>query len=400
VTDDRSAAERYRPQISGWLAEHSQAGWRSRLQASSESEVVRFYQDWARQLQAAGHLVPHWPVSFGGRGLGFAGQAVAQQELSRADAPRPRPMAISLGHAAATLMEHGTEEQRKLIPRILDGEIFCQGFSEPEAGSDLASLRTRAVRRGDVYVVDGQKTWSSFARYARWCLLLARTDPAVSRHRGITFFIVDMLSPGITVRPIRQATGSWEFCEVFFDGVEVPVSMRVGGEGEGWRIAQTTLVTERAAQLIELTESLRRSLDRLVRDAACLPGRAPGSSLLDESYFRAQVGALGTEVEVLSALTQRSLAAVTDTGDVGPTSSILKLFFSELLQRFTRVDAQVHGMDVVEDLGEPREVGYLSGRPFVDHLRSWTWTIAAGTSEIQRNVIAERVLGLPREVRP
>jgi alkylation response protein AidB-like acyl-CoA dehydrogenase len=400
VTDDRAAAERYRSQISGWLAQHSPPRWRERLQACSEADVVRFYQEWARLLHANGHLVPHWPVAFGGRGLGFAGQVVAQQELSRADAPRPRPMAVSLGHAAATLMEHGTEEQRKLIPGILDGEIFCQGFSEPEAGSDLASLRTRATRRGEVYVVDGQKTWSSFASYARWCLLLARTDPEAPKHRGITFLLVDMLSPGITVRPIRQATGSSEFCEIFFDGVEVPASMRVGAEGEGWRIAQTTLVAERAAQLIELTEALRRSLDQLVRDAASLPGRGGSASLLEDSSFRAQVGAIGTEVEVLSALTQRSLAAVADTGNIGPTSSILKLYFSELLQRFTRLETEAHGLDVLDDPGEPREVGYLSGKPFVDHLRSWTWTIAAGTSEIQRNVIAERVLGLPREVRP
>ena len=388
----------YRLEIRQWLAVSSLENWRERLQASSEADVVEFYQDWARKLHRAGHLVPHWPTEYGGRGLGFAGQVVAQQEMSRADAPRPRSLAISLGHAAATLMEHGSAGQRKLIPQILDGAIFCQGFSEPEAGSDLAALRTRAERRGDHYVVNGQKTWSSFGRYAQWCLLLARTNPDAPKHQGITFFLVDMNSPGLTVRPIRQATGSPEFAEIFLDDVEVPLDMRIGEEGEGWRIAQTTLTTERAVQMIELTESMRRSVSQLINEARRGP-RPGGRSLADDESFRRDVADIAIQVEVLAALTERTLSRVAATGQIGPASSVLKVFFSEMLQRFTAVAAETQGLAEQLDPGEPREVGFLSGQHFVDHLRSWTWTIAAGTNEIQRNIIAERVLGLPREGR-
>jgi len=390
--------EAYRLEIGEWLAANAPGNWRETLQASSEAQVVDFYKAWTRKLHSAGHLVAHWPAEYGGRGLGFNGQVITQQEISRADAPRPRPLAISLGHAAATLMEHGSPEQQKLIPQILDGAIFCQGFSEPEAGSDLAALRTRAERRGDHYVVNGQKTWSSFGRYAEWCLLLARTDPEAPKHKGISFFLVDMKSPGLTVRPIRQATGSAEFCEIFFDDVAVPLDMLVGAEGEGWRIAQTTLVTERAVQMIELTESMRRSVSQLIGQAGRIP-LAGGRSLAGEGSFRRDVAEIGIQVEVLAALTERTLSRVADTGDIGPASSLLKVFFSELLQRFTAIAAEAHGLSEQLDPGEPREVGFLSGQHFVDHLRSWTWTIAAGTNEIQRNIIAERVLGLPREER-
>jgi alkylation response protein AidB-like acyl-CoA dehydrogenase len=388
--------ESYRAELRDWLAAHPQPNWRQRLQASSEEEVVDFYRDLTRELNEAGHLVPHWPQEFGGRGLGFAGQVVVQQEISRADAPRPRPLAISLGHAAATLMEHGTPEQQKLIHEILNGAIFCQGFSEPEAGSDLASLRTRADRRGDEYVVNGQKTWSSFGRYAQWCLLLARTDPSAAKHRGISFFLVDMRTPGITVRPIRQATGSSEFCEIFFDDVAVPESMRIGAEGAGWQIAQTTLVTERAVQMLELTETMRRSLAQLVHDSGHLAG-PDGGPLSADASFRSELAGIAIDVEVLAALTERSLATAATTGQLGPASSVLKVFFSEMLQSFTRLATEAFGMSEMTETGEPREVGYLSGKHFIDHLRSWTWTIAAGTNEIQRNIIAERVLGLPRE---
>jgi alkylation response protein AidB-like acyl-CoA dehydrogenase len=395
----QNTLDEYRSEIREWLAAHSPENWREALQASSESDVVSFYQDWARKLHDAGHLVAHWPAEYGGRGLGFGGQVVAQQEMSRADAPRPRSLAISLGHAAATLMEHGSAEQRKLIPRILDGSIFCQGFSEPEAGSDLASLRTRAERHGDHYLVNGQKTWSSFGRYAEWCLLLARTDPDAPKHLGITFFLVNLNTPGITVRPIRQATGSAEFAEIFFDDVAVPLDMRIGAEGDGWRIAQTTLTTERAVQMIELTEAMRRSVAQLVAEARGAPQRGSGRPLTRDDGFRRDVAEVAIQVEVLDALSERTLSQVAATGQIGPASSVLKVFFSELLQRFTAIAAEVQGLAEQLDPGEPREVGFLSGQHFVDHLRSWTWTIAAGTNEIQRNIIAERVLGLPREAR-
>ncbi|MGC9537433.1 acyl-CoA dehydrogenase family protein [Streptomyces sp. UG1] len=394
-----ASLEEYRSEIREWLETNTPPDWRDHLQTSSEEQVVDFYRAWTRELHEAGHLVPHWPKRWGGQDLGFLGQVVKEQEFSRADAPRPRPLAISLGHAAATLMEHGSPEQQQLIDAILDGAIFCQGFSEPEAGSDLASLRTRAVRRDDgTYVVNGQKTWSSFARYAQWCLLLARTDPDAPKHKGITFFLLDMTTPGITVRPIRQATGSAEFCELFFDDVVVPEPMRIGAEGDGWKIAQTTLLTERAVQMLEQTENLRRSLGELVGQSRRLRG-PDGTPLGDDPGFRREAADIGIDIEALAALTERALASAAATGQIGPDSSVLKVFFSELLQRFTRLATEAHGMDQMGGTGEPREVGFLSGHWFVDHLRSWTWTISAGTNEIQRNIIAERVLGLPREGR-
>ncbi|MDF3310066.1 acyl-CoA dehydrogenase family protein [Rhodococcus sp. T2V] len=392
-----AAAEQYRAEIRTWLTERSPQGWRETVQAKDEAGVVEYYRDWTRRLHGAGHLVPHWPIEFGGRGLGVAGQVVQQQELSFADAPRPRPMAISLGHAAATLMEHGDAEQKKLVAAILDGEIFCQGFSEPGAGSDLAALRCRAERDGDRYIVSGQKTWSSFARYASWCLLLARTDVDAPKHRGISFFLVDMRSPGITVRPIKQATGSAEFCEIFFDDVEVPASMRIGAEGEGWRIAQTTLTNERALQLIEITSALRSSYDRLVATTAA--PAVGGTALLDDPALRQRFAEVGLTMEVLKALSEQSLTRVARFDDIGPLSSVLKISLSKALQDFTRLASETEGVAGLTDPGEPREVGYVSGRHFTDHVRSWTWTIAAGTNEIQRNIIAERVLGLPREPR-
>jgi alkylation response protein AidB-like acyl-CoA dehydrogenase len=392
----------YRHEIRAWLSEHTPAGWRDELQRSSERDVVEFYRSWARRLHAAGHLVPNWPVAFGGRGLGFGGQLVAQQEMSRVDAPRPRPLAISLGHAAATLMAHGSPAQRDLlIPDILDGAIFCQGFSEPDAGSDLAAVRTRAEEHSGQFVINGQKTWSSFARYASWCLLLARTDSSADRHDGLSLLVVDMSAPGITVRPIRQATGSSEFCEVFFDDVQAPTAMLVGERGQGWRLARTTLATERAAQMTELIEGLRRALTDLAQRAEQTPGRRHEEMLADDQAFRREWAELGIAIDVLAALTERSIMASRDAqgqyGALGATASVLKVSFSELLRRLTRLATEVGGTTALLATGEPREVGYLSGNAFVDYIRSWTWTIAAGTNEIQRNVIAERILGLPRE---
>ncbi|WP_051736799.1 acyl-CoA dehydrogenase family protein [Pseudonocardia halophobica] len=394
-----NAAEQYRSEIRLWLAENAPADWRTVVPTLDEAAVVEYYQAWARKLHSGGNLVPHWPVEFAGRGLGIAGQVVQQQEFSRADAPRPRPLAISLGHAAATLMEHGDPAQQKLIDHILDGGIFCQGFSEPEAGSDLASLRTRAVRRGDSYIVTGQKTWSSFGRYASWCLLLARTDSEAPKHKGITFFLVDMKSPGLTVRPIKQPTGSAEFAEIFFDEVEVPAAMRIGEEGQGWRIAQTTLTSERAVQLLEMSASLRSSFDRLVA-AASVPS-APGAlPPVEDPAYRQRFADVALEIEVLAALSAQSLSRVMSYEDLGPLSSLVKIAMSRAVQNFSGLATELGGIEALADLGQPREMGYLSGHHYADHVRSWALTISAGTNEIQRNIIAERVLGLPREPRP
>ncbi len=393
----RDTTDAYRERVHGWLLSNRPEGWREQLKTASQDEVVSFYRDWTRKLHAAGLLVPHWPARFGGEDRGLAEQVIIQQELSRTQSPRPRTMAIALGHAAATLMNHGSPAQQRLIAGILDGDVWCQGFSEPQAGSDLASLRTSALPRGDVYVVNGQKTWSSFAAHAAFCLLLARTDLGAPKHKGLSFFVMDMSLPGVTVRPIRQATGSSEFAEIFLDDVEIPVAWRLGQEGDGWRTAQTTLSSERVIQLVELVEGLREAVCTMAGEAQVQRTHG-GQPWAQSERFRTDVARIAIDVEVLSAMTHRAMGNLIAGESLGAAASTLKLFFSELLQRATQIAARMSGLGGLHDPGEPPDLGYTSGDWFSDHLRSWTWTIAAGSDEIQRNIIGERVLGLPREV--
>ena len=392
------ALEAYRARVRAWLTEHTPADWAEKLPYADEAEVLAFYRDWARELHSAGLLVPQWPERFGGQGAGLAQQVVLQQEMSRANAPRPRYLAISLGHAAATLMEHGTPDQQKLLDGILQGDVWCQGFSEPGAGSDLASLRTRAVKDGDTYVVNGQKIWSSMGLYARWGLLLARTDPDVPKHRGISLFILDMQDPGVEVRPIRQATGAQEFAEVFLTDVRIPESMRIGAENDGWKLAQTTLTTERYAQMVEVHAGLQELFALLVEQARTLRG-PEGGPLIEQADFRQRLAAFASEIEVFGLINDRVLGEVSAGRDPGPQGSILKLYFSRLLQRLTAFGVRSNGLDALRDPQRKNDLSYTSGDWMLDHIRSWTWTIAAGSSEIQRNIIGERVLGLPREPR-
>jgi len=386
---DPESLEAFRKQVRAWFAEHTPPDWEERLRRATDDETEEFFREWSRTLHSGGFLVPHWPVAQGGGGLPLAQQIVIQQESARAGAPRPRFQAIALGHAAATLLEHGTDEQKLLLRGILDGESWCQGFSEPEAGSDLESLRTRAVRDGDDYVVNGQKIWSSMASRSTWCLLLARTDPSVSKHRGLSIFIMDMHAPGVEVRPIRQATGGSEFSEIFLTDVRIPASMRVGLENNGWQIAQTTLLTERAAQLLELHQGLLVTLERL----AALAGDNP------DAAFRQEFGRLVSEVDVFGMVVEKIMRGLMINGSFGPESSIGKLFFSELLQRVMHAGVRAQGLAAMVDRGNRADLSYTSGDWMIDYIRSWTWTIAAGSSEIQRNIISERVLKLPREPR-
>jgi alkylation response protein AidB-like acyl-CoA dehydrogenase len=388
----------FRKETRAWLEANTPPGWKERLSRADEDEALAFFQSWARTLHSGGLLVANWPERFGGRDASFAMQVIIQQEMTRADAPRPRYLSISIGHAAATLIVHGTPEQQELLAGILEGDVWCQGFSEPNAGSDLAALRTRADRHGDHYVVNGQKVWSSMGIHARWCLLLARTDPDVPKHKGISCFILDMRSEGVEVRPIRQATGASEFAEVFLNDVHIPASMLVGAENDGWRIAQTTLVTERYAQMIELEEGLRALLAQALDEAA--EHRIPdGTTLADDNAFRQEFGALASQVEVLGLINDRVIGSIASGEEPGPEGSILKLYFSELLQRLTRFGIRSKGLAAHIDPLRKTDVSYFSGDWMLDHIRSWTWTIAAGSNEIQRNIIGERVLGLPREPR-
>ncbi|HEY8527644.1 MAG TPA: acyl-CoA dehydrogenase family protein [Acidimicrobiales bacterium] len=382
--------EAFRATVRDWCRAHVPTDWRRAQTGASDEEFVAFQKAWFAELREAGYAVPHWPAEWGG-GMSTAEQVVLYQELAAHDAPRLVLQFVAIHHAAATLLEAGTDEQRaRHLPAILDGEIWVQGFSEPEAGSDLASLKTSARRDGDHYVVNGQKLWASGALHADWCLLLARTDPDAPKRKGISYFLMDMRSPGLDVRPIRQATGESHFCEIFLDDVRIPASQLVGAENAGWRVAQATLSAERGMTMLELAERLANGFRWLVDDCRRL-------GALDDPVVQDRLVQFETELTGLRALC-RSLVEKVDAGTAGPAdASIVKLFYSELLQRMTGFAAEVAGLPAHAELQKPLSSGWESGAWVLDFLGSWEWTIPGGTSEIQRTIIGERGLGLPRE---
>jgi len=385
-----------RSAVRDWAIANTPPGWHAELSTATKRQFREFNIRQARLLRQAGLLAAHWPKEFGGGGFSFREQLVIQEELVRADFPQPRLLEIALAHIAATLMAYGSAEQQRHLAAILDGEIWCQGFSEPDAGSDLASLRTRAVRTGDDYVINGQKVWSSYADQASWCLLLARTDPAAPKHRGLSLFLLGLDSPGVEVRPTRQATGTEEFCELFLTDVRVPAGHLIGTENTGWRMAQTTLATERAFNIIELQARLAVALAEIAAQALVTP-LAPGRMAADDDSVRQELAARAAEIDVLGLLGQRLARDIERTGEAGPEGSVVKLFYSETLQKLTGLAVRISGMATMLDERREFATTWTSGHWMIDHLKSWNWTIAAGSSEIQRNIIGERVLGLPRE---
>jgi len=388
--------EEFRAHVRRWCRAHVPKGWRRAQTGVPEEEYVAFQRAWFAELRRAGFAVPHWPAEWGG-GMSAAEQVVLYQELAAHDAPRLVLAFVAIHHAAATLLAAGTGEQRRRhLPAILDGEIWVQGFSEPGAGSDLASLATTARRDGDGYVVNGQKLWASGAAHADWCLLLARTDPAAPKRRGISYFLLDMRTPGIDVRPVRQATGEWHFCEVFLTDVVIPAGQLVGPENGGWAVAQATLAAERGMTMLELAERLGHAGFGWLVQACSRPGPG-GRRPLDDGLVADRLAGLETEISGLRALCRR-LAEDHDAGVAGPAdASVVKLYYSELLQRLTDFGAEVAGLAGHTQLQKPASSGWESGAWVLDFLGSWEWTIPGGTSEIQRTIIGERGLGLPRE---
>jgi alkylation response protein AidB-like acyl-CoA dehydrogenase len=387
--------EEFRASVRDWCRTHIPADWRTAQTGVSDEEFVSFQRSWFAELRTAGFAVPHWPREWGG-GMSTAEQIVLYSELAAHDAPRLVLAFVSIHHAAATLLAAGTpEQQQRHLPAILDGEIWVQGFSEPNAGSDLAALRTSARREGDHYVVNGQKVWASGATFADWCLLLARTDPEAPKRRGISYFLMDMRSPGIDVRPIQQATGEWHFCEVFLDDVKIPATQLVGAENAGWQVAQATLSAERGLTMLELAERLGNAGFRWLLDTCAQPN-ATGRPL-DDAYVQEELASIETDLTGLRALCRR-VVEQHDAGTAGPAdASIVKLFYSEVLQRMTDVATDIAGLDIHTVLQKPRSSGWESGAWMLDFLGSWEWTIPGGSSEIQRTIIGERGLGLPRE---
>ena len=381
-TPDEAA---FRGELRSWLASALPADWSER-----DPHVGRwdfeYAREWSRKLFDAGYSGLSWPVEYGGHGKPLTYQAIYLEETAKADAP-DHVGVIGLGMAGPTIMAHGTPEQKSAHLRgILSAEtIFCQGFSEPGSGSDLASVRTRAELDGDEFVVNGQKVWSSYAHVADWCILLTRSEPGSQKHRGLTYLLLDMHAPGVEVRPLRQITGDPEFNEIFLTDVRVPVASVVGEIGGGWQVAMTTLLHERGTLGFALTARLEVLFRRLVLTATKTGAAA-------DPLVRDRIADLWVDLQGLRFTNYRSLTALVKTGVPGPEGSVAKLHWSEANQRLTALAVELLGPD-----GQlAGEGGFWGGYWQYQQLRSRGNTIEAGTSEILRNIVAERVLGLPR----
>ena len=376
-----------RKELRDWIAANAPQNWRA---AASHTQFVESQRDWFGKLVAAGYAIPHWPANWPGGGRSLAEQKIIYEELARADTPRLLLPFVSTYHAFATIHECGSaEQQARYLPRILEGETWCQGFSEPGAGSDLAALKCKAERVGDRYIINGQKVWSTMAQYADRCLLLVRTASDGAKQAGITYLLMDMKAPGVTMRPIRQIQGDEEFAEIFLDNVEVPVSERVGEEGAGWAVAQTTLASERGLTLMELSYRMRGSLWRiaeLVRDN----GRQHDAGILRD------VGRLAAQIDAVCALADRFLENRIGGEEAVGDASLVKNAYSQALREYSRLGVRLGGM--AEQYRKPITFGDLnSGNWMADFMNSYAWSIAGGSEEVQRNIIAERMLGMPRE---
>jgi alkylation response protein AidB-like acyl-CoA dehydrogenase len=328
----------------------------------------------------AGLAAVHWPPEYGGRGATLTESAIFFEELGRSGAPLPANV-LGLLLAGPTIMIWGTPEQkeRHLAPILTADEIWCQGFSEPDAGSDLASLKTRAVKDGDEWVVTGQKVWTSGAQYSKWCMLVARTDVDAPKHKGLTYFLMDMEQPGIEVAPLRQITGEPEFNELFLDEVRIPDANVLGGVGNGWKVALTTLMNERAGLAFFLQVRLRQLLDKLIDDAA-------GRGLLDDPVVADRLGELHLRAEILRLTAYRGLTAIEKYGVPGPEGSLTKWMWSDTNQQLTQFAADLLGPEALQ-----------AGHPWAyELLRARGNSIEGGTTEVLKNIVAERVLGLPK----
>ena len=388
------AEESFRSDLRAWLAEVLPT--LPAKPAATDWPGRRAYdQGWQAQLYAAGYAGVDWPVEGGGRGASPIEQLIFKEECERAGAPYVGTGFVGLLHAGPTIIAEGTLAQReRFLPPILNGdEVWCQGFSEPGSGSDLASQRTRAVRDGDHYVVSGSKIWTSHAEVADHCELLVRTGPEDSRHKGISWLIMPMDLPGIEIRPLTTIAGSTEFAELFLDEVRIPVENRVGEENDGWRVTMVTLSFERGTGFVgELLESMR-----LLRSLTSLAQR---TGAWGDTAVRKRIGALTASFDGLWALTKRNVSEAARNGIPGVGGTVFKLAYSEQGQQLTelamdlldRAGLAASGLEGADGQGE------LPNEELVDAwIKSISLTIAAGTSQVQRNIVGERILGLPKE---
>ncbi|MBI3784304.1 MAG: acyl-CoA dehydrogenase family protein [Deltaproteobacteria bacterium] len=387
--------EEFRLRLRRWLHENLPAGWGadSLAQFRSYEEEVAFMRDWQGQLYRGGWAGLLWPKEYGGAGATTIEQAILNEEMARAQAPELINK-VGVHNVGPTLINYGTEAQkRRFLSKILSAEeIWCQLFSEPGAGSDLAGLRTRAESDGDGYRLTGQKVWTSYAEFSRWAICLARTDASVPKHKGITYFIVDMQAPGIQVRPLRQITGGTEFNEVFLDAVYVPRDFVIGKENEGWGIAMNTLAHERGTgYLFKEQVKHKIAVDRLVE--MIRQAKRHGRSV--HPALRAEVINAFIRVEIMRLLNYDTMSRMSRGQEPGPDSSLKKEFWNRLSQHLHETALALEGpwSQLMPD--DPRAID--SGRWQQTFLYSRSVTISGGSSEIQLNIIAQRLLGLPKE---
>jgi alkylation response protein AidB-like acyl-CoA dehydrogenase len=365
----------FRDELRAWLADHAPG-----REPDTEDANYVWRLEFQRELARDGWAAVHWPPEYGGRGATLTQSAIFFEELGRSGAPLPANV-LGLLLAGPTIMTWGTPEQKEryLTPILTAEEIWCQGFSEPDAGSDLASLKTRAVKDGDVWVVTGQKVWTSAAQHAKWCMLVARTDPEAPKHKGLTYFLMDMHQDAVQVRPLRQITGESEFNELFIDSARIPDENVLGGEGNGWKVALTTLMNERAGLAFFLQVRLRQLLDRLITEAA-------ETGQLEDPVLADRLGELHLKAEILRLTAYRGLTAIEKYGQPGPEGSLTKWMWSETNQQLTQFAADLLGPAALRS----------GGRWAYELLRARGNSIEGGTTEVLKNIVAERVLGLPK----
>jgi alkylation response protein AidB-like acyl-CoA dehydrogenase len=366
----------FRDELRAWLADNVPG----EPPAEGEDASYEWRRSFQRRLAEGGWAAVHWPAEYGGRGATLTQSAIFFEELARAKAPLPANV-LGLLLAGPTIMIWGTPEQKErfLAPIVTAEEIWCQGFSEPEAGSDLASLKTRAVKENGHWRITGQKVWTSGAQYSKWCMLVARTDSEVAKHKGLTYFLMDMEQDSIQVRPLRQITGEAEFNELFIEDAKVPDEHVLGGVGNGWKVALTTLMNERAGLAFFLQVRLRQVLDEVVAEAAA-------RGLMDDPVVADRLGELHLKAEVLRLTAYRGLTQVERYGQPGPEGSLTKWMWSETNQQLTQLAAELVGPEAVQ----------AGTRWSYELLRARGNTIEGGTTEILKNIVAERVLGLPK----
>jgi alkylation response protein AidB-like acyl-CoA dehydrogenase len=366
----------FRDELRAWFAANPPGDEPSH----DEDAHYAWRRDFQRRLAQDGLAAVHWPPEYGGRGATLTESAIFFEELGRSGAPLPANV-LGLLLAGPTIMAWGTPEQkeRHLAPILSADEIWCQGFSEPDAGSDLAALKTRAVKQGDDWVVTGQKVWTSGAQYSKWCMLVARTDPDAPKHKGLTYFLMDMEQEGVEIVPLRQITGEPEFNELFIDGARIPDENVLGGVGNGWKVALTTLMNERAGLGFSLQVRLRQLLDALIEEAG-------GRGLLDDPVVADRLGDLHLRTETLRLTAYRGLTAIEKYGQPGPEGSLLKWIWSDTNQQLSQLAADLLGPTALE----------AGNRWAYELLRSRGNSIEGGTTEVLKNIVAERVLGLPK----